>query len=140
MTKQRPFIRQLMAFGVVGIVAFGIDYGILMLLTQALGTDPVVAAALSFSVSVAFNYVASMRFVFASRHDLSRTREFSTFVVLSLAGLALNEVGMWAGTRALGTDTLALTVTKVATTVVVMVWNFWSKRRWLDASSGHDVV
>ena len=79
-------------FGVVGGIAFAIDYGVLMVLTQALGLDPVPAAAASFAVSLAFNYLASMQYVFTRRDDLSRRKEFALFVVLSVIGLGINEI------------------------------------------------
>ena len=128
----RGLVGQFLKFGVVGAVAFAIDYGILMLLSQGLRLDPVASAAVSFCVSVVFNYVASMRYVFTRREDLSRGREFVTFVVLSVVGLGINELCMWAGTAAFGDGALAVTATKVAATVVVALWNFWSRKRWLE--------
>lgn len=122
-------VRQLAGFGVVGALATAIDFGVLALLTELLGWDPVASAAVSFCVSLAFNYLASMCFVFTRREDLSRSREAAAFVALSLVGLALNELLMWAGTAA----GLNYMFVKVGATAVVMLWNFWSRRRWLDA-------
>lgn len=126
-------IEQVLKFGVVGALAFCIDYGLLMLLTQAFHMDPVVAAGISFCVSLLFNYLASMRYVFKHRDDLSRSREFVTFIVLSAIGLGINEIIMWVGTFILGTSPLMVTFTKVVATGVVMVWNFVSRKKWLDA-------
>ena len=88
----KGLITQFMKFGVVGVIAFAIDYGVLMLLSQLLGMDPVVAAAISFTVSVVFNYLASMKYVFTHREGMSRRREFVTFVILSVIGLGINEL------------------------------------------------
>ena len=129
----RKLIEQILKFGVVGVVAFLIDYGVLMLLSQLLGMDPVLSAGISFCVSVVFNYVASMRFVFTHRDDMSRQREFVIFIVLSVVGLIINELCMIAGVSVLGDSALAVTATKVFATAVVMVWNFVSRKRWLDA-------
>lgn len=126
-------IAQILKFGVVGGLAFGIDYGLLMLLSQVLGMDAVLAAGISFCVSLVFNYLASMRFVFAHRDDMSRTREFAIFLVLSAVGLGINEAIMWLGVRALGSSAIAVTGVKVFATAIVMVWNFLSRKRWLDA-------
>lgn len=126
-------IRQFLKFGVVGFIAFLIDYGVLMLLSQVFGVDALVSAAISFTVSVVFNYLASMRFVFTHREDLSKGREFAIFVVLSLIGLAINELCMWVGLKALGDGALQVTASKVFATAVVMVWNFFSRKKWLDA-------
>jgi putative flippase GtrA len=86
-----------MKFGVVGVIAFAIDFGLMVLLHETIGMDPVIAAAVSFSVSTIFNYIASMRFVFTHRDDLSKTREFTIFVILSVIGLIINEICMVAG-------------------------------------------
>jgi len=125
-------IEQILKFGVVGALAFVIDYGVLMLLSQVFGMDPVLAAGISFCVSVVFNYVASMRYVFSHREDMDTGRELALFVVLSVVGLGINELIIWVGTRALGTSALMVTVTKVVATAVVMVWNFMSRKKWLD--------
>lgn len=131
----RKLIEQLAKFSVVGFAAFGIDYGVLMLLSQVFGVDPILSAGISFVVSVVFNYLASMRFVFTRRDDLSRSRELAIFVALSVVGLLINEVLMWLGVLLAGKSALALTVTKVFATAVVMVWNFWSRKHWLEAPS-----
>ena len=128
----RSLIEQFMKFGVVGIVAFFIDYGVLMLLSQGFGVDAVLSAGISFCVSVVFNYVASMRFVFTHRDDLSRSREFFIFIILSVIGLVINELIMLAGVVALGDSALMVTITKLVATVIVMVWNFFSRKKWLD--------
>lgn len=128
----RNLIEQFMKFGVVGIVAFFIDYGVLMLLSQGFGVDAVLSAGISFCVSVVFNYVASMRFVFTHRDDLSRSREFFIFIILSVIGLVINELIMLAGVAALGDSALTVTITKLVATVIVLVWNFFSRKKWLD--------
>lgn len=128
----RSLIEQFMKFGVVGIVAFFIDYGVLMLLSQGFGVDAVLSAGISFCMSVVFNYVASMRFVFTHRDDLSRSREFFIFIILSAIGLVINELIMLAGVTALGDSALTVTITKLVATVIVLVWNFFSRKKWLD--------
>ena len=128
----KELIRQFLKFGVVGVVAFAIDYGILMLLSQGLGMDPTLSAAISFTLSLIFNYLASMRYVFTHRADISRRREFVVFGILSAIGLIINELCMWGGTTLLGKGALEVTLTKLFATAVVMVWNFFSRKRWLD--------
>ena len=129
----RALAEQFLKFGVVGAVAFAIDYGILMLLSQVVGWDPLPSSVVSFVVSLLFNYVASMHFVFERRDDLSRRRELVIFVALSVIGLGINSAVIWAGTAALGDGAVAVTATKLVATVVVAVWNFVSRKRWLEA-------
>ena len=131
--RMKKLIEQILKFGVVGIIATVIDFGVLYILSQPLGMDPVVSAGISFCVSLVFNYVASMRYVFTHREDMSRSREFVIFLVLSLIGLAINEAIMAAGVAVLGSSALAVMGTKVLATAIVMVWNFVSRKKWLDA-------
>lgn len=135
----KTLIEQFLKFGIVGVVAFLIDYGVLMLLNVGLGVDPVIAAGVSFCVSVVFNYVASMRFVFEHREDLSRKKEFMIFIILSAIGLVINEVCMWAGTSILGETPLMVTVNKLIATVIVSIWNFFSRKKWLDGSGTDNI-
>lgn len=134
----RQLIDQFVKFGIVGVIAFAIDYGVLMLLSQVVGIDPVISAGISFCISVVFNYLASMRFVFTHREDLSTQREFGIFIILSIIGLAINEACMLVGVSIWGDSVLAVTGTKIIATAVVMLWNFWSRKRWLDAGSHAD--
>lgn len=131
--RMKKLIEQILKFGVVGIIATVIDFGVLYVLSQPLGLDPVLSAGISFCVSLVFNYVASMRYVFTHREDMSRSREFVIFLVLSLIGLAINEAIMAAGVAVLGSSALAVMGTKVLATAIVMVWNFVSRKKWLDA-------
>lgn len=131
--RMKKLIEQILKFGVVGIIATVIDFGVLYILSQPLGMDPVISAGISFCVSLVFNYVASMRYVFTHREDMSRSREFVIFLVLSLIGLAINEAIMAAGVAVLGNSALAVMGTKVLATAIVMVWNFVSRKKWLDA-------
>lgn len=122
-----------MKFGVVGAIAFVIDYGLLALLTEVFGVNYLVSATVSFTVSVAFNYAASMRYVFRHKEGMSRRREFAVFVVLSVIGLGLNNACMWAGVEVFGIHYL---VTKIGATFIVMVWNFVTRKKFLDAGVG----
>lgn len=123
-------IAQIMKFGAVGAVAFVIDYGLLAALTEIFGVNYLVSATISFTASVVFNYAASMRYVFTRKEDMSRRREFVIFVVLSIIGLLINNACMWAGVELLGLHYL---IVKIFATAVVMVWNFVTRKIFLDA-------
>lgn len=122
-------VAQIMKFGVVGVIAFFIDFGVMVFLTEVFGMNPVASATISFTVSVVFNYLASMRYVFQHREGMSRTREFVIFVVLSVIGLAINDALMWAGTEL---ATFDYRLVKIVATAVVMVWNFVTRKIFLE--------
>ncbi len=123
-------IEQIMKFGVVGVIAFVIDYGLMVVLTELAGVNYLISATVSFIVSVTFNYFASMRYVFTHKEGMSRRREFAIFVILSVIGLGINDLLMWLGTDIAGISYL---ITKIFATAVVMVWNFVTRKRFLDA-------
>ncbi len=128
----KKLIAQFMKFGVVGFIAFFIDYGLLAFLTEVFDVNYLVSATISFTVSVVFNYLASMRYVFTHKEDMSRRREFVIFVTLSVIGLVINNACMWAGVELLGVHYL---ITKIFATAVVMVWNFVTRKIFLDGGS-----
>lgn len=126
----KKLLAQFMKFGVVGVIAFVIDYGLLALLTELFGINYLVSTTISFTASVVFNYVASMRYVFTHKEGMSRRREFVIFVVLSVIGLLINNGCMWAGVELLGVHYL---LTKIVATAIVMIWNFVTRKIFLDA-------
>lgn len=126
----KKLIHQFMKFGVVGVIAFFIDYVLLFVLTEFGGINYLVSATISFTASVIFNYIASMRYVFTHKEDMSRRKEFVIFVVLSAIGLVINNVCMWAGVEIFGIHYM---ITKIGATAIVMVWNFVTRKIFLDA-------
>lgn len=128
----KKLIAQIMKFGVVGVIAFIIDFGVLVFLTEVFHLNPVVSATISFIVSVVFNYAASMKYVFAHKEGLSRKREFVIFVVLSAVGLGINDALMWLGFDVFSID---YRLVKIIATAVVMVWNFVSRKIFLEGEA-----
>lgn len=125
----KHLLAQIMKFGVVGVIATVIDFGVMIFLTEVFGINPVASATVSFTVSVIFNYLASMRYVFSHREGMSRQREFVIFIVLSVIGLVINDALMWVGTEMTPVD---YRIVKVLATAVVMVWNFVSRKVFLE--------
>ena len=60
----KKLINQILKFGIVGVIAFIIDYGILILLTEVFNIYPLISAAISFTIYVIFNYISSVKWVF----------------------------------------------------------------------------
>lgn len=126
----KKLIAQFMKFGIVGVIAFVIDYGFMVLLTEVFGVPYLISTTVSFIISVIFNYFASMRFVFKRKDEMSRRREFIIFVVLSVIGLVINDVFMWLMVDFLFID---YRISKIVVTFIVAVWNFVTRKIFLEA-------
>lgn len=124
-------IKQFMKFGIVGFIAFFIDYGTMIFLTEVFGVSYLISTTAGFIISVIFNYLASMRYVFVHKEGLSRCKEFVIFIVLSVIGLGLNDVLMWILVDFAFID---YRISKIVVTAIVMVYNFITRKIFLDAS------
>lgn len=127
----KELVKQFMKFGVVGIIAFIIDYSLMIILTEVFLVDYLISTVVSFIASVVFNYFASMRYVFSHVEGMSRRKEFIVFAVLSLIGLLLNTALMWAGVELLHVD---YRITKIFATFIVTFYNFFSRKKFLDGT------
>ena len=116
---------QFVRYTVVGGVAFGVDFGLLFVLTRFAGVFYLVSAAISFIAGLAVNYLLSRVWVF-NRRTLGNTAvEFAVFAAIGIAGLGLNELGMWLLASKAGMNYLAA---KIVTAVFVYVWNFGARK------------
>lgn len=152
-SKMKKLVEQIMKFGAVGFLCFFIDYLVgLVVLHVMLGVGVFgensfsmgsqIGSALGFTVSVIVNYILSFKFVFERKEDMNRKAEFVIFIILSVIGLGLNQVVMWICTvlvynnvewiqKLLGYG-LAFTVAKVIATAIVMVYNFITRKIFLE--------
>lgn len=146
----KKLIEQILKFGVVGVISFVIDFLITMVLSiilrSALGMGTsdaaVVAAFFGFVVSVVANYLLSMKYVFVRKDDMDRKKEFVIFILLSVVGLIINELLIkfsidvvyenWAWLQDLIGPTLATAGAKIFATGVVMVYNFVTRKIFLE--------
>ena len=125
----KKLFQQIARFGVIGVLAFAIDYGFLYAFTEWLGIHYLISSVLSFSISVIFNYIASVLWVFDVKQETSKTRNFILFIVFSVIGLGINQLVMWLGVELLG---LHYMLVKIFATAVVMVWNFVTRKKMLE--------
>lgn len=125
----KKLFQQIARFGVIGVLAFAIDYGFLYAFTEWLGIHYLISSVLSFNISVIFNYIASVLWVFDVKQETSKTRNFILFIVFSVIGLGINQLVMWLGVELLG---LHYMLVKIFATAVVMVWNFVTRKKMLE--------
>jgi len=125
----KKLMEQIMRFGIVGVIAFVIDYTVLLLLTEVAGIHYLISSAVAFLVSVIFNYILSITFVFETDKSKSKGAQFSLFAVMSAGGLGINQLMMW-----LLSDIMFIPyqLSKFLATAVVMVYNFVTRKLFLE--------
>ena len=121
----KALMTQLFRYGIVGGIAFVVDYGSLWLLTEVGGLHYTLSAAIAFLLGLICNYVLSTRWVFGESRLRNRWAEFAAFAVIGVVGLGLNELIMWSFTDLLGFHYM---LSKVVSTVIVFFWNFLARR------------
>lgn len=129
MKRIKMLIQQFFRFGIVGILSFGIDYGLLILLTDAVGFEYIYSSAVSYGVSVLVNYFLSMRFVFQGKEDRNKFLEAGIFVFLSMIGLLFNQMIMLIAVESLGVH---YKIAKLLATMTVTVYNFISRKVFME--------
>ncbi|MCK5878203.1 MAG: GtrA family protein [Holophagae bacterium] len=116
---------QLFRYGIVGGIAYMVDFGLLFLLTEYAGIPYLLSAAISFLAGLATNYALSIFWVFKTRSMENRMAEFSVFTFIGLVGLGFNELFLWVFTSLVGWHYL---ISKLAATPLVFLWNFFARR------------
>ena len=125
----KKLLNQILKFGVVGGLAFIIDYGILIFLTEVFHINYLISTTISFIVSVIFNYIMSIFWVFDVDENKNRTTVFSVFIILSVIGLLLNDLFMWVFVDGMSIHYL---IAKIIATLLVMIYNFITRKLFLE--------
>ncbi len=143
----KKLLQQIIKFGFVGGLSFVIDWltGLvvlnltMMVVSQTLATQ--LAAVGGFTVSIIVNYILSMKFVFERKDDMDRKAEFAVFVALSIVGMGLNSLIIFLVTGPIMNIipflksmnyNLVYTGAKVTATAIVMVYNFITRKIFLE--------
>ena len=132
-------LNEVIKFVLTGGVCFLIEYAALIALKEWLHLPVVAATPIAFLISVVFNYLLCVKWVFSGAKEGSRKAQIG-FLITSGIGFFLNWFLMWALTALFGEDAVLLALfglelkvymlNKIIATGLVMVWNYITKR-WL---------
>ena len=127
--KNNKLFNQILKFGVVGGIAFVIDYVTLIICKEIFNINVLLSAAIAFTVSVIFNYILSIKWVFDVNKEKDSRKNFIIFIIFSIIGLGLTELIMWFGTDIIKINYL---IVKIIATGIVMIFNFITRKIFLE--------
>ena len=125
----KKLFEQIMKFGVVGVIATLIDWGIFAVCTRVFHIHYAISNIIGFSISVIFNYWASVKWVFDVNKENDSKRNFMLFIIFSVIGLGLNELILFICIDKIHIMDL---ISKVIATAIVMVFNFVTRKKFLE--------
>jgi putative flippase GtrA len=119
------FPRQISMFFGVGVAAFVVDYGTLVILRQVFGLDPVWGALAGYMAGGILSYTLNRRHTFETgRSHVEAGWRFATVMAV---GFSLTGLFMYLFADRLGLPYLGA---RVLTTGLVFFWNFIAHRGW----------
>ncbi len=124
----KKLISQFFKFGVVGVIAFIVDYLSLYLLTEFLNVYYLISSIISFLLSIIVNYILSIKWVF----DIKKKQSFKDviiFTLLSAIGLLINLLVMYLSVEVFK---IYYMIGKLIATFIVMIWNFVTRKMFLE--------
>lgn len=125
----KKLLLQITKFVFVGGASFVLDFILYYLFTRFLFIPEMIAQMMSFTLSLIFNYVLSMRYVFESKDDLKKHHEFMIFATLSVLGAGLNWVLFYLMVYVMSINDL---ITKIIVAGIVMVFNFITRKIFIE--------
>lgn len=128
MIALRKVCRDAFRYGLVSVVALGVDMAVLHGLVDALGWHYLVASVAAFLAGATVAYGLSVRFVFPVHKLRNRYLECLAFFTLGLVGIAVNAGALFI---AVGTVGLGLTTGKLLAAGCTFITNFTLRRQLL---------
>jgi putative flippase GtrA len=117
-----PFrLLSLVKFGFTGMSGLVIDFSVTWLLKDELHLNKFLANAAGFTMAVISNYIINRLWTFSERERTKVSRQFASFLVVSLVGLLLNSGFVYLFNEQLGLD---FYLSKAIAILLVFFWNF----------------
>ncbi len=137
MEQKKSRAAEIIRFALTGGVCFVVELAVLILLKGKFDVDTLIATPIAFLISVILNYLLCVVWVFRGAKNRGAGAK-AGFLITSLIGLGLNELLMLLFRLILGEDAVILTLgirtinmyvlNKCLATLIVMIWNYFSKR------------
>ena len=125
--KTENLLIQIFKFIIVGGIATLIDFILLFVFKEIVHLQVIISNTLSFCISLIYNYIASVRWVFDVNRDKDPKKNFLIFLIFSIIGLASNDFIMY-----LLINKLSTFISKIIATAIVMIFNFITRKMFLE--------
>lgn len=112
-------MKQIIKFGVVGMLCFVLDFGAFTLFTNVAEINYLIANAASFTFATLVNYHLSAKHVFGN----TGLNSPALFFILSIIGLGLSQMLMSRLTIVMNYD-----FAKLISVIIVMAYNYTSRK------------
>jgi putative flippase GtrA len=114
------FLLKFIKFGVVGFSGLLVDFGLTWVFKEKCKSNKYIANSIGFCVAASTNYILNRIWTFESENE-NITREYLSFFIISLAGLALNNFIIF-----LLNDKVKMHfyLSKLIAIIIVTIWNF----------------
>lgn len=122
-------VNKIIKFSIVGGIATIIDFVFLYIFKEFLNFNIILANTLSFIISVTYNYIASITWVFDVNKNKNKNVQLILFIIFSVVGLIINNVILY-----ILTDKFSIyyLISKVIATFIVMMFNFVTRKKFLE--------
>ena len=116
---------QLLRYGVVVGIAAPIDLGGYIILSSVFHLNYVLAATISFTISLYVNYLISINWVFTAKTGRKKYLDLTIYAIIGVVGLALTDLIIF-----ILTDFVSLNyiISKLIAFICVFFWSFGSRR------------
>lgn len=122
-------VNKIFKFSIVGGIATIIDFVSLYIFKEFLNFNVILANTLSFTISVIYNYIASITWVFDVNKNKNKKVQFILFIIFSIVGLITNNIILYILTDKLNIYYL---ISKIIATLFVMIFNFITRKKFLE--------
>ena len=127
--KKVNLLVQIFKFVIVGGIATIIDWLVYYIFYKILKFNPLLANIFSFSISVIYNYLASIKWVFDVDKNKTKKMMFIEFMLFSILGFLLTELLLWIFIDILNINGM---ISKIIATAIVMIFNFITRKIFLE--------
>ena len=120
---------QIFKFVIVGGIATSIDFIMYYIGYNFLKLNPLIANIISFSISVVYNYYASVIWVFDVDDEKNKKIIFIEFIAFAIIGLLLSEFLLFFLIKKFNVQKM---LSKITSTIIVMIFNFITRKIFLE--------